>query len=114
MGFYSTFTLKEWLALHCCTEDVDNLFCKALKDNDTPMAVLALFELVKRCEVDLVKKEVDEAIDAGYFAICWHFSDEFAKALTYLGSCHPALKTIASEVRAAAGWPKAPKEPFDF
>lgn len=54
MSLYGNFTLKEWLALHCTSEDANILFRKALKDNDEPMAVLALAELTKRSDTDLV------------------------------------------------------------
>ena len=73
MSLYGNFTLKEWLALHCATKDIDDLFRKALRDNDEPMAVLALAELIKRGDIDLITYAIQEATDAGYFVLGSHF-----------------------------------------
>lgn len=113
MSLYGNFTLKEWLALHCVTKDIDDLFRKALKDNDEPMAVLALAELIKRGDIDLVTYAIQEATDAGYFALGSHFSTVFTNALAQYGSRDPILKRIGKNVRRKGFWPKTSAELLD-
>ncbi len=113
MSLYGNFTLKEWLALHCTTKDVDELFRKALKNNDEPMAVLALAELIKRGDIDLVTDAIREAIDTGCFAIGSNFSTFFANALTQCGNRVPILRRIGKNVRQKGFWPETAAELFD-
>ena len=113
MSLYGNFTLKEWLALHCVTKDVDNLFRKALKDNDEPMAVLALAELIKRGDTDLVTYAIQDANDAGCFTLGSHFSTVFANALTQCGDRDPILRRIGKNVRKKGFWPKTATELLD-
>ena len=113
MSLYGSFTLKEWLALHCATKDIDELFRKALKDNDEPMAVLALAELIKRGDIDLVTYAIQEATDAGYFTLGSHFSTVFANALTQCGDRDPILRRIGKNVRRKGFWPKTAAELLD-
>lgn len=113
MSLYGNFTLKEWLALHCITKDIDDLFRKALKDNDEPMAVLTLAELIKRGDIDLVTYAIQEATDAGYFALGSHFSTVFTNALAQYGSRDPILKRIGKNVRRKGFWPKTSAELLD-
>jgi hypothetical protein len=113
MSLYGNFTLKEWLALHCVTKDIDDLFRKALKDNDEPMAVLALAELIKRGDIDLVTYAIKEAVDAGCFTLGSHFSTVFANALTQCGDRDPILRHISKNVRRKGFWPKTAAELLD-
>ena len=113
MSLYGNFTLKEWLALHCTTKDVDELFRKALKDNDEPMAVLALAELIKRGDIDIVTYAIQEATDAECFALGSHFVTVFANALTQLGNRDPILRHISKNVRRKGFWPKTAAELLD-
>ena len=113
MSLYSNFTLKEWLAFHCTTKDIDDAFRKALKDNDEPMAVLALSELIKRGDTDLVTYAIQEATDEGCFAPGSHFSTVFTNALTQYGSRDPALRRISKNVRRNGFWPKTSAELFN-
>ena len=62
MSLYGSFTLKEWLALHCVTKDIDDLFRKALKDNDEPMAVLALAKLIIKDGFILNSEEIPNVL----------------------------------------------------
>lgn len=110
MSLYGNFTLKEWLALHCATKDIDDLFRKALKDNDEPMAVLALAELIKRGDIDLVTYAIQEATDAGCFALGSHFSTVFTNALAQCGNRDPILRRIAKNIRRKGFWPKLSTE----
>lgn len=113
MSLYGNFTLKEWLTLHCVTKDIDDLFRKALKDNDGPMAVLALAELIKRGDIDLVTRAIQEATDAGYFVLGSNFSTVFANALTQYGDRDPILRHISKNVRRKGFWPKTAAELLD-
>ena len=113
MSLYGNFTLKEWLALHCATKDVNELFRKALRNNDEPMAVLALAELIKRGDIDLVTYAIREAIDTGCFAIGSNFSIVFANALTQCGDRDPILKRISKNVRRKGFWPETAEELLD-
>lgn len=113
MSLYGSFTLKEWLALHCATKDIEELFRKALKDNDEPMAVLALAELIKRGDIDLVTYAIQEATDAGYFTLGSHFSTVFVNALTQCGDRDPILRHIGKNVRRKGFWPKTAAELLD-
>ncbi len=110
MSLYGSFTLKEWLSLHCVTNDINDLFRKALKDNDEPMAVLALAELIKRGDIDLVTYAIQEATDAGYFKLGSHFSTVFANALAQCGDRDPILRRISKNVRKNGFWPKTSAE----
>ena len=105
MGLYSNFTLKEWLSLNCLTKDVEELFRKALRDNDEPMAVLALAELIKRGDEDLVTRAISDACEAGYLKCGSHFSAVFANALTNLGGRDPFLRRIAKGAHKKGYWP---------
>jgi len=113
MSLYGNFTLKEWLSLHCITKDVDDLFRKALKDNDEPMAVLALAELIKRGDTDLVTYAVRDATEDGCFVLGSHFSTVFANALTQCGDRDPILRSIGKNVRRKGFWPKTAAELLD-
>ena len=110
MSLYGNFTLKEWLTLHCATKDIDNLFRKALKDNDEPMAVLALAELIKRGDIDLVTYAIQEATDNGCFVRGSNFSTVFANALTQCGDRDPILRRISKSVRRKGFLPKTAAE----
>ncbi len=111
MSLYGNFTLKEWLTLHCATKDINDLFCKALKDNDEPMAVLTLAELIKRGDTDLVTRAIQDATDAGYFAIVGSpFSIVFAHALAQYGNRDPILRRISKNVHKKGFWPKTAAE----
>lgn len=112
MSLYGNFTLREWLSLHCCTNDVVDLFRKALKDNDEPMAVLALAELIKRGDTDFVMDAIREATDAGHIKPESHFAIFFTNALTSCGSRELILKRIAENIRRSGGWPKNSAELF--
>lgn len=112
MSLYGNFTLKEWLALHCATKDVDDLFRKALKDNDEPMTVLALAELIKRGDIDLVTYALRDTVDTGCITLGSHFSTVLANALINFGDRDPILRGIAKTVRKK-GWPKTPGELLD-
>ena len=98
MSLYGNFTLKEWLALHCATKDIDDIFRKALEKNDEPMAVLALAELVKRGDSKLAACAVGDAVDAGHISLGSHFSIVFANALIRVGGRDVALKKAAKAV----------------
>ncbi len=113
MSLYGNFTLKEWLALHCVTKDIDNLFRKALKDNDEPMAVLALAELIKRGDIDLVTYALRDAVDTRCITIGSHFSTVLANALANFGDRDPILRGVAKTVRKN-GWPKTSEELLDL
>ena len=113
MSLYGNFTVKEWLALHCATKDIDDLFRKALKDNDEPMAVLALAELIKRGDIDLVTYAIRDAVDAGYLSPDSNFSTVFANALTQCGDRDPILRRISKSVRRKGFWPKTSAELLD-
>lgn len=110
MSLYGNFTLKEWLAIHCTTEDVNGLFRKALKNNDSPMAVLALAELIKRGDTDLIVCAIYEAVDAGCFTSGSRFSTVFFNALAQCGNRNPALRHISKNVRKKGSWPKTAAE----
>ena len=97
MGLYDNVTIKDWLALHCTTKDVDELFRKALYVNDEPMAVLSLAELIRRGDNDLISEAIMNSIDAGYLKI-GHFSIVLVNALANLASCYPTLAEIARVV----------------
>lgn len=113
MSLYGSLTIKEWLALNCVTEDVKECLRKALEKNDEPMAVLALAELIKRGDIDLVTYAIQEAVDAGYFTHSSHFSTVFANALTNFGSRDPLLRRIAKSVLIKGCWPKTSEELLD-
>lgn len=113
MSLYGNFTLKEWLSINCSTKDVNELFRKALKDNDEPMAVLALAELIKRGDIDLITYAIQEATDAGCFTLGSHFSIVFANALTQCGDRNPILGRIGKNVRKKGFWPKTAAELLD-
>lgn len=113
MSLYEKFTLKDWLALHCGPKDIDDLFRKALKDNDDPMAVLALAELIKRGDIDLVTNALQEATDNGCFVLGSHFSTVFTNALTQCGGRDPSLRRISRNVRRKGFWPKTAAELLD-
>lgn len=110
MSLYANLTLKEWLSLHCVTKDIDNLFRKALEDNDEPMAVLALAELIRRGDIDLVTYAILDATDAGCFTLGSHFSTVFANALMQCGNRDPILRHISKNARKKGFWPKTSKE----
>ncbi|MBO4813186.1 hypothetical protein J5491_03515 [Candidatus Saccharibacteria bacterium] len=110
MSLYGNFTVKEWLTLHCTTDDVYDLFRKALKRNDEPMAVLALAELIKRGDIDLVTYAIQEATDAGYIALGSHFSTVFANALMQCGNRDPILRRVGKNVCKKGFWPKTATE----
>ena len=110
MSLYGSFTVKEWLALHCTTEDVDDLFRKALKDNDEPMTVLALVELIKRGCTDRIMYATQEAIEAGYLVYGTNFSTVFRNALSQCGNRDPILRSITKKVRKNGYWPKTMAE----
>ena len=85
MSLYSKLTLEDWLSIHCTEEDVEDLFRKALKDNDDAMAVLALAELERR----RTHKGYDillAAARAGHINPKTHFSTVFANALKQFDS----------------------------
>lgn len=105
MSLYGNFTVKEWLALHCNTRDVDSLFRKALKDGDEPMAVLALAELVKRGDNDLVSCAINDAIEEEHLVVGTHFSTVFANALIRIGSRDPLLRRFGKYVNLHNAWP---------
>lgn len=113
MSLYGNFTLKEWLALHCNTKDIDDLLCKALQDNDEPMTILALAELVKRGDIDLVTYALRDAVDTGCIALGSHFLTVLTNALTSLGDRDPILRGIAKTIRIK-GWPKTSEELLDL
>ena len=110
MSLYSNLSIKEWLAIQCATVDVYELFRKALKKNDQPMAVLALAELIKRGDIDLVTYAIREATDAKYIIPGTHFSTVFTNALTHFGSRNPILRRISKNVRRKGFWPKTAAE----
>lgn len=109
MSLYSNITIKEWLTLHCVTKDVNDLFRKALKDNDEPMAVLTLAELLKRGDSDLVEEAIIEAVDTKCFA-SRHFATVFTNALTNLANRDPMLNKIARAVYRKGSWPESSEE----
>lgn len=113
MSLYGNFTLREWLALHCVTEDIDELFRKALKDNDEPMAVLALAELIKRGDIDIVTYAIQDATNAGHIALGSHFSIVFANALKRCGDRDPILRLISKNVLKKGFWPETAAELLD-
>jgi len=98
MSLYGNFTVKEWLALNCVTEDIEGLLRKALKDNDEPMAVLALAELIKRGDNDLVTYAIREAVGAGYITSDSHFSTVLTNALVRYGDRDPVLRQIGKGI----------------
>lgn len=106
MSLYGNFTLKEWLALHCATKDIDDLFRKALKDNDEPMAVLALAELIKRGDTDLVSYAMMDAIKEEHLIDGTHFSSVIANTLTQVGSRNPILRRFGKYFNRHNAWPK--------
>ena len=110
MSLYSTFTLKEWLSLNCVTKDIDKLFRKALRDNDEPMTVLAMNELIKRDDVDLVIDAIAEAVDEEYLVPETSFSTVLANALIRLGDRKPALRRISKKIHLEGRWPKTAAE----
>lgn len=110
MSLYGNFTLKEWLSLNCSKKDVNDIFRKALKDNDEPLAVLALAELIKRDEIYLVTNTISEATDAGCFGFRTHFVTVFTNALTQLGERNPVLRVISKNVRKKGFWPATSAE----
>lgn len=114
MSLYGNFTLKEWLSLHCATEHINELFRRALKDNDEPMAVLALAELIKRGDIDIVANALRDAVDTGCIAPESHFSTVFANALTNLGKSNSILKGIARTIHDKGCWPKTSEELLDL
>ena len=105
MSLYGNFTLKEWLALHCVTKDIDDLFRKALKDNDEPMAVLALAELTKRGDTDLVSYAIMDAIREEHLTSGTHFSSVFANALIQVGSRDPIVRRFGKYFNRHNVWP---------
>lgn len=111
MSLYGNFTLKEWLALHCVTKDIDSFFRKALEDHDEPMMVLALAELTKRGDTDLVSYAIFDAVEAGYITND-HFSVVLLNALSHYCMRDPILKGMAKYVRANKAWPKTTAEIF--
>lgn len=106
MSLYGHITLKEWLSLHCVTKDVYDLFRKALMDNDEPMAVLALAELVKRGEIDSIVHVINDAIKEDHLVVGTHFSSVFANALMQIGSRDPLLKRFGRYFTLHGVWPK--------
>ena len=106
MSLYKNFTIREWLALHCDSKDIDDLFRKALKENDEPMAVLALAELTKRGDTDLVSCAISDATKEGHLAIGTHFSEVFANALRQIGSRDPLLKLFGKYHSVYNAWPE--------
>ena len=113
MSLYGNFTLKEWLGIHCATGYVDELFRRALKDNDEPMSVLALAELIKRGDIDLVTYAIQDATNAGHIAPGSRFSTVFTNALARCGSRDPVLRLISNNVRKIGFWPKTSVELLD-
>ena len=113
MSLYGNFTLKEWLALHCATKDVDDLFRKALKDNDEPMTVLALAELAKRGDADIIMRALSNATNAGHIAPESHFAIVLTNTLANLGNRYLLLGAIAKTVHKN-GWPKTSAELIDL
>ncbi len=60
----------------CATEDIDDLFRKALKDNDEPMAVLTLADPMRRGGTDLrISKDVCK--NGFWFKTAVEFFEEF-------------------------------------
>ncbi|MBR3236157.1 hypothetical protein IKF92_00540 [Candidatus Saccharibacteria bacterium] len=112
MSLYSNFTLKDWLSLNLTTGDVDEFFRNALRTNDEPMAVLALAELIKRGDVDLVKFDIQEATDVGYIIPGSHFAVVFSNALVHYGNRDPLLRRINKNVQRNGSWPKTAAELF--
>ena len=103
MSLYGNFTLKEWLSINCSTRDVNELFRKALKDNDEPMAVLALTELIERCDKTDIVYAIQEAVDTGWFAPGSHFSDVLANTLlTQCDDRDPLLRRVGKNIRKRA------------
>lgn len=113
MSLYGNFTLKEWLGIHCATGYVDELFRRALKDNDEPMSVLALAELINRGDIDLVTMAIQDATNAGHIAPGSRFSTVFTNALARCGSRDPVLRLISNNVRKIGFWPKTSVELLD-
>ena len=97
MSLYGSFYNQE-MATHCTTEDVNSLYRKALKDQDEPMAILSMAELIKRGNTDLVAQAITDATEAGCFT-AGHFSAVFANALANLGSRDPLLRRLAQTIR---------------
>lgn len=106
MSLYGNFSLKEWLSLHCATKDIDDLFRKALKDNDEPMAVLALAELIKRGDTDLVSYAIKDAIREEHLTSGTHFSSVFANALMQVGSRDPMVRRFGKYFNRHNVWPR--------
>lgn len=113
MSLYGNFTLKDWLSLHNTTEDLEKHFRKALKDNDAPMSVLALTELISRGDTDIVTYAIKDATDEGCFTLGSQFSIVFANALTKCGNRNPFLRRIAANARKKGYWPSTSAELFD-
>ncbi len=109
-SLYGNFTLREWLTLHCVTEDVYNYFRKSLKDHDEPMAVLALTELYKRGDVDLIVKAMEEATKAKSFILGSKFAIVFANALKTICDRNPNIKRINENVACIGHWPDTTME----
>ena len=109
MSLYSTFTLKEWLSLNCNTKDVNDLFHKALRDNDQPMTVLAMSELIKRGDINLVVDAIGEAVDEEYINSESSFANVLEQSLKRFGDRTPILKGICKEIDLK-GWPRTMAE----
>ena len=77
------------------------------------MAVLALAELIKRGDIDLVTYAIRDAVDAGYLSLDSNFSTVFANALTQCGDRDPILRRISKSVRRKGFWPKTAAELLD-
>ena len=60
MNLCSILLVKEWLSRCCSTEDVDRHFREALKNDNRPIATLALAELIKRGHRDLIVHAIQE------------------------------------------------------
>ena len=113
MSLYGNFTIREWLALHCVTEDIVEHFRKALEDNDEPMTVLTLAELIKRGDIDLLTYAIQDATNAGHIAPGSHFATVFANALTRCGDRDPVLRLISKNVSKKGSWPQTAAELLD-
>lgn len=103
VGLYSNLTLRDWLSIHCTEEDVENLFRKALKDNDDAMAVLALAELERRYSQRKLGILL-EAAKAGHINPKTHFSTVFANALKQFDS-DSIWPKLAEFVDEEGAWP---------
>lgn len=107
---YGNFTVKEWLSLNCVTKEVYDLFRKALRGNDQPMTVLAMSELIKRGDIDLVISAISEAVDEEYIDSESSFSVVLAQSLKRFGDRTPVLRNIGKKIDLEGHWPKTAAE----